>query len=598
MNKITKLLAAGLLFAPVIASAQTTYVTTATTKRVAVVEEFTGNYCTFCPSGHKIMQDITDKYPGQVIPLKIQHGDFAGGDPVVGGNLSTPDGNAIAAVHENGGWPNMKVNRDGSNQVGADANAWENAVTAVIGQDSPVNIYADAVVDVANGQIDVTVEYYYTSDEANSTNYLHVGIYQENIAAYQYNSNTYYSEKVYIPEVELYEFDHCFRENLNGTWGQMISATTTGSTDLLTMNDLSFTSSFNNFDVHGGALKVFAYISSTQQGKILTGVNANMSYTNFPNDENVSVVYATSESNENCQGQAGSYGPRVVVSNLGDDDLSTLGFDYSINGTPSTYSWGGTLGRNENTVMTLPDASFTWSTNNVLNITAKDPNGKTDADVSDNSEASNWGAGNTGEANRIRIDAKVDQYGGSESTWKLYDGSGAEIANSGKISNNSTESVEVALPNGVDCYTLELIDTYGDGWGNNNWAKIYDITDGANKFLKKLDAEDIGFGFTGAIEITNNTVKLSVDENIISNLAIYPNPTNGNANVEFNVNTSENVTVNVINTLGQTVSNYNLGLVSGAQNVNINGANLENGIYFVNINIGGKTATHKLTVSK
>lgn len=164
------------------------------------------------------------------------------------------------------------------------------------------------------------------------------------------------------------------------------------------------------------------------------------------------------------------------------------------------------------------------------------------------------------------------------------------------------EEWEIAFELSAGCHTLALYDSYGDG-----------LTDPSNGYigLKGVDADNndiIIYENTGTayseeyivftVDGDNTTELVSVEENTVSDFNIYPNPTNGVANVEFNVASSNNVTVDVINTLGQVVLNNNLGTVSGAQKVNINGNNLESGIYFVNIKIGDKTTTQKLTVSK
>ncbi len=593
MNKITKLFAAGLLFAPAVTIAQNGSVSTTPEKKTAVLEEYTGNYCTYCPQGHTIAADIEQNY--KAITLKIQTGGFSGTDPVFGGTLKTQDGELIAAPFDSQGYPNGTVSRRTS-YAGIGRGDWESAVSAINGEDAPVNLNIVSSIDVANRTLDVDVEYYYTATEANATNYLHIGYYQDNIAAYQYDPG-FNPGGFYLLDETIYEFDHAFRAMVNGTWGEVINTTAATNTGTVS-HQITLPAAFSTFDVEPGAIKVFAYMTTTNQGEILNATKATPTYSNFPDTEEIEVIWATSEKNENCNGQAGSYAPKILMNTHGSNDLASFDVDYSINGTPSSYSYGGSpVKHNEKFVVTLDPASYTWGANNTLTLTASNPNGQTDANASNNGANANWSAGTTNKnATLIRIDAKVDQYGDSESTWELYDGSGTKIAQSGKLTKSTTNKSDIIeIPNGTDCYTLKLIDTYGDGWGSGNWAKIYDKSNGANTLLKTLDAADMTYNFTGAIELTS---VLSVNENAISNFNIYPNPSNGNTNVEFNVASSNNTTVSVINTLGQVVLNNNLGNVNGTQRININGENLENGIYFVNITIGDKTTTQKLTISK
>jgi hypothetical protein len=139
-------------------------------------------------------------------------------------------------------------------------------------------MYIEADVDITTRVMDISVEYYYTANEANATNYLHIGYYQDNVPAYQYNSNTYYPAKVFMSEIELYEFDHCYRANVtplasSGTWGDPITSTTAGSTAIVT-KQITLPASFSTFALEAGAIKVFAYISKTDKGEIITATKA------------------------------------------------------------------------------------------------------------------------------------------------------------------------------------------------------------------------------------------------------------------------------------------------------------------------------------
>lgn len=74
---------------------------------------------------------------------------------------------------------------------------------------------------------------------------------------------------------------------------------------------------------------------------------------------------------------------------------------------------------------------------------------------------------------------------------------------------------------------------------------------------------------------------------------IYPNPaTDGLVNVQLQNTNSNDVTVSVVNQIGQEV--YNTTVKSGIQKVQLNTENLTPGIYFVKINNGSSTDSKKL----
>ncbi|MFP5470395.1 MAG: Omp28-related outer membrane protein, partial [Bacteroidia bacterium] len=256
MKKITKLSILALTVVPFFASSQVN-VSTTPSKRVAVLEEFTGNYCTYCPDGHKRADQIQSTYGDKVITLKIQSGSFASTDPIFGGNLKTTHGNYIATQFPVSGWPSGSVNRFYNDDSRSN---WSSHVGTITGQDSPINMYIDATVDATTREMIVNVEYYYTANEANTTNYLHIGYYQDNIPAYQYDPG-FYPENFYLLEDDVYQFDHCYRANLtpmssSGTWGEVISSTTTGSTAIVSKT-ITLPSTFSTFAVEAGAVKVF-----------------------------------------------------------------------------------------------------------------------------------------------------------------------------------------------------------------------------------------------------------------------------------------------------------------------------------------------------
>jgi hypothetical protein len=103
-----------------------------------------------------------------------------------------------------------------------------------------------------------------------------------------------------------------------------------------------------------------------------------------------------------------------------------------------------------------------------------------------------------------------------------------------------------------------------------------------------IDAVKFEGGPTGINELTKSY-----------KLNLYPNPSNGEATLKFNLNDAATVNLNIVNILGENVLptiNYNYG--SGEQIVSINKNNtLSKGIYFVNISINGAKMSKKLVIN-
>jgi hypothetical protein len=103
--------------------------------------------------------------------------------------------------------------------------------------------------------------------------------------------------------------------------------------------------------------------------------------------------------------------------------------------------------------------------------------------------------------------------------------------------------------------------------------------------------DDINITNAAAVGITEQSAENSVN--------VYPNPMNENATVNFTLTEASNVSVVVMNSLGQVVINADLGNMSaGEQNYLLNGESLSNGFYFMNLNIGKNTITKKIAINK
>jgi len=115
-----------------------------------------------------------------------------------------------------------------------------------------------------------------------------------------------------------------------------------------------------------------------------------------------------------------------------------------------------------------------------------------------------------------------------------------------------------------------------------------------------------GMFLTGAYNTALNgcasaTYDVSGVEETVSkriNVSIFPNPAVDNANINLVLIENSNVSINMINALGQTVYTTEMNNVNGAQNVQVNTSNLETGMYFVNVTINGNTTTERINVTK
>ncbi len=218
MKKITQLFA--LIFMMVSSGFSQSLVSTSTEQKNAVLEEFTGIHCQFCPEGHAIGNKLVEDYPGRVVLINIHQGGYAkpsSGEP----DFRTEFGDQIAAQSKLTGYPAGTINRHvftgGITAMGR--GSWTSAAQQIITENSPVNIGASSVYDSTTRELTINVELFYTDDSPQSTNYLNVALTQS---------------KIYGPQVggnagNNYEHNHMLRYLITGQWGEEITTTTKGS---------------------------------------------------------------------------------------------------------------------------------------------------------------------------------------------------------------------------------------------------------------------------------------------------------------------------------------------------------------------------------
>ncbi|MES2726593.1 MAG: choice-of-anchor I family protein [Bacteroidota bacterium] len=83
----------------------------------------------------------------------------------------------------------------------------------------------------------------------------------------------------------------------------------------------------------------------------------------------------------------------------------------------------------------------------------------------------------------------------------------------------------------------------------------------------------------------------------VENINVFPNPSNSDATLAIQLQSTEHTVVSLLDIQGKAVVNVlESDLTAGQHNVNLQTANLQNGVYFVRVTTGNKTTTIKLVV--
>ena len=351
--QLFSIILAAVLFVGTMSAQTPKWVSTEVQKRVAVLEEFTGMYCQYCPDGHRVANELMKKYPGKFIAINNHCGGYA--QPQNGTNhpdLRTDEGNLIMGQAGVNGFPTGSVNRS-TNPWAMDRNKWEAAAVNIMNQNSVVNVFVKPEINFTTREITVEVEYYYTDDSPVSENYLTVMVLQNEIIGFQQSGSTYNPE--YATDDGLYRHMHALRAVIStgGAWGDPITEPKKGSYECRTYTAF-LPASIKNVPVELDNIEVVAFISESK-ANIYTGHKA---VVEVPKELQTDLivqdltVYNTDYKFENIN-------PKIKVTNNSDNPVTNFDVAFALANTQTTITrsdkYSGTLNKGESAVFEFPE---------------------------------------------------------------------------------------------------------------------------------------------------------------------------------------------------------------------------------------------------
>lgn len=266
------------------------------------------------------------------------------------------------------------------------------------------------------------------------------------------------------------------------------------------------------------------------------------------------------------------------IKNLGENIITSATVDLKEDGVViSTANYTGNINRFQ--TKEIPFPSLTFNEGSVYTTTITSVNGGAPLNAMEaNADAEIVVA--KGSNSNATIKVYTDNYP-TEISWNIKNSANVIVGSGGPYSGNSqtgggvnantTIVHEVTLaPN--DCYTIELKDSYGDGWNAGASQHGFEVFNGDQSILF-LDGE---FGAKSLKKMNALTTSaLGVADSNISKVSLYPNPTTG----IVQINTAETVKVTVVDMLGKVV--YENTSVDAQTQINL--SSFQKGIYIAKI---------------
>ncbi|MEM0995691.1 MAG: Omp28-related outer membrane protein [Bacteroidota bacterium] len=217
----------------------------------AVLEEYTGAWCGYCPDGAIILESVMQNNPN-VIAIAVHQGDdmqiSSGADLV---NFWSP------------GFPQATVNRDGSLYS---RGSWGAATSTATQGASSVTVAIDSLTyDNTTRQLDLQVKATFTGPETGDMRF-NLVVIEDNVTGTGpgYNQTNYYNTTANHPmqgagnPIVGYVHSHVLRAHLDGPWGTagLIPSTVNFGTSVTQNYSYTVPAAWKEEDVH-----VVAYIS-------------------------------------------------------------------------------------------------------------------------------------------------------------------------------------------------------------------------------------------------------------------------------------------------------------------------------------------------
>lgn len=340
-------------------------VSTAPSNKKAVIEEFTGVYCGYCPDGHKIGTNLHNADPNNVILINIHSGGYANvnpGEP----DFKTPEGTAVDGMQGMGitGYPAGDVNREVlvGTVMAAGRGSWASMANTIKSQAAYCNVACQGTVDPLTRVLTVQVEVYYTANSPVSTNSLNVYLLESKVPGKQVDYGNY-NPTNWNPDGS-YNHNHVLRKSLTNNFGVTIANTTSGT---LYTNTFTYTipSTYGATGKTTPALlenmELVAFVTQSDR-KVINADDGPVKMTN-----DAKAISASAPAMD-C---SANLSPVVTVQNNGINTITSLVITPAIdNITKTPTTWNGNLTAGASTTIALtPFANSTNSGNHTLTYT-------------------------------------------------------------------------------------------------------------------------------------------------------------------------------------------------------------------------------------
>lgn len=546
-------------------------------QRLVLLEHFTGASCPPCATFNPAVNTLLDANPDKIIGLKYQLAP-PGFDPMY--NHNPQHAGARAGYYQVTGIPNSVI--DG-NFYNDHPNGWGIAdVNARYAVPSPFEIEISYEITPSEIIAEVTVT---ASQDFNDNNLrLHTVIIEEDIT---------FSEPPGSNGEDV--FKNVMKRMLPDQNG------TTLPTEWTEGQSESYTLSWEHENVYNYTeLAVIAFVQNNTTREIHQSALGNEATISSQFNVAAQALEVTGLPDATCEGQELTFSPNAKLLYIGADELTQADLEFVFNGEVYTASWTGSATTLEQIEVNFGSVTSVNQGANTVSVSATALNG-TDNEIESALEI-DLDLSSAVTVNVVTVTIGLDNWP-EETEWDITNPDGAIVASGGPYNGQqyATIEVEVGLED-LGCHFFNLYDDFGDGLNASQWGAT--LSDG---FAEITDAQgNVILSYDGSTEFSELNAPFEVSEILstreqnpyLNGVSLFPNPTSGILNVEFNLTQMQNTSVHIFDVTGKQVLSQGLGTLGEGQYMrSIDLSALSPGLYIINVTTGDAAQAFKVTVT-
>ncbi len=455
------------------------FVSTTPSNRNAVLEEFTGRNCQYCPDGHRIANQISEAHPGRFWSVNVH---CTGLSPSTYPNLNCTDGHAIAGGINFDGIPTGVVNRHSG--TAADRGQWMSLTNTQLNQPAECNVAGRAIVNPATRMASITVEVYYTGNSNSAENYLTVAMLQDSIMGSHVNGSSNPSQMINGQYCNMHVLRDIISDNV---WGDVISPTTQGTliTKTYQYQIPATIGSPNGVEVDLNNITFLAWVSEKYQGSVTRPIlNVNELERLEGSDDPIYPVVRDVKIGTNC---SNSKNMTITIMNGGQDVLTSMTLNVVAGGNTFTGNWSGSLNTFDSESIEIP-IELTVG-HHTVEVKVVEANGQTvDFGKTMSFNCLDWVTHSMDtDEERFKLVLMQDKHG-EQITWEFVDSNGEVLASGGPyatlVGGSATQPhVEYVHIPVNECVRFSIYDSGENGICCNYGNGYFTISDSQNNVI-------------------------------------------------------------------------------------------------------------------